>query len=142
MASKPEIRELARQPICPNCGGEAVRKHAKGPPPKFCTKKCKIEMTNRLTAEGRNLIAFAKAWRIDRGSAPVATASLAQMCEILDYLNAADHAAGRPRADLYAAKILADGTRFIDRRRGQLAPRIAANKIKAIKQTEDDHASR
>lgn len=130
MANKPEIRELARQPICPNCGGHVERKHAKGPPPKFCSKKCKILMTNRLTAEGRNLIHFAKAWRIDRGSGPVATASFAQMVEILDFLNAADLAAGRPRADLYAAKVLADGTRFIDRRRGPLAPRIEANKEK------------
>lgn len=93
----------------------------------FCSKACRIDMQNRLTVEGRAIIAFAKAWRIDRGSGDIAQGSLAQLCEIIDGFNARDLAAKRPRADLYAAKMLAEGTRYIDRRRGPLAPRIAAN---------------
>lgn len=128
------IAELAKQPTCPNCGGPVVRRSAKGPMPTFCDAKgrqvCKREMNNRLTVEGRAMAAYVKAWRIDRGTGEVAKGSLAQLCEIADRFNAADLEAGRPRADLHAAKMLAEGTRYIDRRRGPLAPRVAANKAK------------
>lgn len=127
MASRPPIRDRAREPICPNCGGEVKRRSLRGPAPKFCSNACKVQMQNRLTVEGRALVHFVKAWRIDRGSGEIAQASLAQLCEIADGFNAKDLESGRPRADLYAAKLLSEGTRYIDRRRGPLAPRIAAN---------------
>lgn len=127
MGQKPTIRDRAREKVCPNCGGEVARRNARGPMPKFCGDACKVAMQNRLTVEGRAIAHFAKAWRIDRGSGDIASASFAQMVEIIDLFNARDLEAGRPRADLYAAKLLAEGTRFIDRKRGPLAPRIAAN---------------
>lgn len=127
MASRPSIRDRAREKVCPNCGGHVERRSARGPAPKFCSDRCKVEMQNRLTVEGRAIIAFAKAWRIDRGSGEIAQRSLAQLCEIVDGFNANDLNANRPRADFYAAKLLAEGTRYIDRRQGPLAPRIAAN---------------
>lgn len=127
MASRPAIRDRAREMICPNCGGPVVRRSPRGPMPTFCGHECKVAMQNRLTVEGRALAHFAKAWRIDRGGGEIAQASFAQMVEIIDRFNAQDLEAGRPRADLYASKLLAEGTRYIDRRRGPLAPRIAAN---------------
>ncbi len=63
------------------------------------------------------MIAFLKAWRIDRGSGDIAKGSFAEICAITDRFNAADREAGRPRADLYAAKILASGFASIDRLR-------------------------
>jgi hypothetical protein len=72
---------------------------------------------NRLLVEGRAIIGFAKAWRIDRGSGEIAQQSLAQLCEIVDLFNAQDLELKRPRADLYAATMLAEGTRYFDRQR-------------------------
>ncbi len=136
MTDRPTISELAKRPTCPNCGGTVMRRSPKGPVPTFCDAKgrgvCKREMNNRLTVEGRALAAFVKAWRIDRGTGDVAKGAFAQLCEIADRFNAADLAAGRPRIDLHVAKLLADGTRYIDRRRGPLAPRVAANKAKEL----------
>lgn len=117
MASKPSIRERVKERICPNCGAPAVRKSTRGPDPVFCSKKCKVELNNRLTVEGRALIAFVKAWRIDRGSGEIAQESLQQLCEIADYFNAEDLRLGRPRADYQAAAILSTGTKFFDRKR-------------------------
>jgi hypothetical protein len=118
---KPTVRDRVSEWICPNCGGPVVRTSAKGPPPTFCDAKgkgvCKREMNNRLTVEGRAVIGFLKAWRIDRGSGEIAQGSFAQVCEILDLLNAQDREAGRPRADLYAATLLNTGTRYFDRQR-------------------------
>jgi hypothetical protein len=118
--SKPTIQERSREKVCPNCGNPAERKSNRGPPPIFCSKVCKRDMNNRLTVEGRALVAFAKAWRIDRGSGEIAQRALAQLCDIADLFNARDLEAGRPRADLYAAKLLSEmfvtrGTRYIDR---------------------------
>jgi hypothetical protein len=115
--NKPSVAERLRERICPNCGGPVERRAAKGPAPTFCGSSCKREMQNRLTVEGRAVIAFLKAWRIDRGSGEIAHRAFAQVCEIADLFNAHDKSAGRPRADYYAATLLADGTRFIDRMR-------------------------
>lgn len=115
--TKPTIRERLRDRVCPNCGRTPERKSAKGPPPTFCSKQCKRDHNNRLLVEGRAVIGFVKAWRIDRGQGEIAQKSLAQVCEIADLFNAQDLAAGRPRADLYAATMLAEGTRYFDRQR-------------------------
>ena len=117
MASKPSIRDRVQERVCPNCGAPVARKHPKGPAPTFCSKACKVDMNNRLTVEGRNIIAFVKAWRVDRGSGEIAQQSLAQICEIVDYFNAEDLRLGRPRADYQAAALLQSGLKYFDRRR-------------------------
>jgi endogenous inhibitor of DNA gyrase (YacG/DUF329 family) len=117
MTTRPTIQERLRTRVCPNCGAKPERKSAKGPPPTFCTKECKRAHNNRLLVEGRAVIGFLKAWRIDRGSGEIATKSLGQVCEIVDLFNAQDLEARRPRADLYAATLLAEGTRYFDRQR-------------------------
>lgn len=117
--AKPTIAQRARERVCPNCGGEVVRSSVRGPMPTFCDAKgkgvCKKEHSNRAIVEGRAVIAFIKAWRIDRAQGEIAQKSFEQICRIADQYNAEDREAGRPRADLYAAKMLADGTQFFDR---------------------------
>jgi endogenous inhibitor of DNA gyrase (YacG/DUF329 family) len=121
--SKPSVSERAREAICPNCGDEAVRRSARGPVPTFCSAECKRDHGNRHMVEGRAVIALLKAWRIDRGSGEIAKAAFAEAVSILDKFNAADKDAGRPRADLYAAKLLNTGRRYIDReQRSRAAP--------------------
>jgi hypothetical protein len=118
-ASKPTIAARAAEAICPNCGGPVVRRSSRGPMPTFCDAKgdgvCKKEHFNRHIVEGRAAIAFLKAWRIDRGSGEIASGSLEQVCKMVDQFNAEDAKRNRPRADLYAAKILATGTFYFDR---------------------------
>ncbi len=123
MASKPSISERIKERVCPNCGASVLRKHLKGPSPTFCSKACKTEMNNRLTVEGRAVIAFLKAWRINRGSGPIAQASFQQAVETIDYFNQRDAKMGRPRADYHAASILKEGTKYIDRQRGPRWPK-------------------
>lgn len=118
-SSRPTVAERAREKVCPNCGGPVVRRSARGPMPTFCDAKgpgaCKREHGNRALVEGRALVAFVKAWRIDRAQGEIARGAFEQICRIADQFNAEDRTAGRPRADLYAAKLLADGTQFFDR---------------------------
>lgn len=114
---RPTLADRARVNLCPNCGAVPERKSTRGPAPTFCSKECKVDHQNRHIVEGRALAALIKAWRIDRGTGEIAQAAFAQVCAIADQFNAADHAAGRPRADLYAAKMLADGSTFFDRQK-------------------------
>lgn len=114
------VAERLKERCCPNCGGSPQRTSVKGPRPTFCKtleRDCKKEMNNRLIVEGRAVIGFLKAWRIDRGSGEIATKSFAQAVETLDLFNAQDLKAGRPRADVYAATLLGSGTRYFDRQR-------------------------
>lgn len=122
--AKPTIAARAAQNICPNCGRKPQRISSRGPNPTYCTDRpCKTEMNRRIMARGLAIVALAQAWRIDRGSGEIAKGSFAQFCEIVDGWNAEDAAyrgpAGesRPRADLLAAKLLATGTKYCDRRR-------------------------
>jgi hypothetical protein len=115
--AKPSIGERAREAICPECGGPVVRRSSRGPVPTFCSPEHKKAFGNRQLVEGRAVIGLLKGWRIERGSGPIASAAFAQVCSILDGFNAADREVGRPRADLYAAKLLADGSIYADRRR-------------------------
>jgi endogenous inhibitor of DNA gyrase (YacG/DUF329 family) len=114
-SAKPSIQDRARERVCPECGGEVVRRSARGPMPTFCSQECKKSHANRHIVEGRAVIALLKAWRIDRAQGEIAQKSFAEVNRILDQFNAQDREAGRPRADLYAAKLLADGTQFMDR---------------------------
>lgn len=113
--AKPSITERAAVRICPSCGKPAERKAQRGPMPTFCGLKCKRDFGNRELVEGRAVVAFLKAWRIDRGSGEIAQESFKEVCAIIDSFNAADREAGRPRADLYAAKKLVTGFRYMDR---------------------------
>jgi len=116
--SRPTVAENAKLRICPNCGGPAERKSARGSAPTFCSHQCKREKNNRDIARGAAIVSLAQAWRIDRGTGEIAKGAFAEVCNILDAFNAEDRDAGRPRADLYAAKLLSTGTRYMDRRRG------------------------
>lgn len=109
------IAQMAKLPICPNCGGEVVRKSPKGPPKTFCGSACQKEFQNRAAVEGRAIIALAKAWRCNRGSGDVSKEAMKQLCSALDLFNADDRQAGRPKADLFGAKLMADGRLPIDR---------------------------
>lgn len=123
--AKPTIRERAAERVCPNCAGAVERRSAKGPMPTFCSMECKKAHGNRHIVEGRAMAALIKAWRIDRGQGDIAQTAFQQVCQIADQFNAADNAwrgpngERRPRADLYAAKLLADGSMFIDRQRAR-----------------------
>lgn len=115
--TKPTIAERTKERLCPECKMPVARKSPKGRAPKFCSPAHAQAYNNRLLQEGAALVAFAKGWRVDRGSGPIAKDCLTEMCAILDHFNARDLEAGRVRADYYAATILADGTKYIDRRR-------------------------
>ena len=128
--AKPTIADRARERVCPECGGAVVRRSARGPMPTFCSQECKKSHANRHIVEGRAVIALMKAWRIDRAQGEIAKEAFAQVNRILDQFNAQDREAGRPRADLYAAKLLADGSQFFDRQH-------QANAIKARRQNEN-----
>lgn len=114
---KPTIEERARERICPECGAEVVRRAATGPTPIFCCPEHSKAFNIRAAREGAAAIAFLKAWRVDRGSGEIAQHSLEQLCQIVDGFNSDDHRFGRPRADLYAAKLMRDGRRYMDRKR-------------------------
>lgn len=138
--AKPTIAQRAREAVCPNCSGPVVRRSTRGPMPTFCDAKgagvCKKEHANRHIVEGRAVIAFLKAWRVDRAQGEIAQAAFAEANRILDQFNAQDREAGRPRADLYAAKMLADGTQFVDRQHQAQArmtrERVAAREAAAL----------
>lgn len=115
MSNKPTIAARAAEKICPECNGPVVRRSPRGPFPTFCCDEHKKAHANRHIVEGRAVIALLKAWRIDRAQGPIAQECFAQICTITDKFNAQDREAGRPRADLYAAKLIRDGSIFVDR---------------------------
>lgn len=115
--AKQTISERAREPVCPQCGGPVKRKSAKGPSPRFCCAQHQKAFQNRMLSEGLIIAPLAKAWRINRGSGPVAQEALQQLCQVLDFFNNRDLEKGRPRADLYAAKLMGDHRIYLDRRR-------------------------
>lgn len=117
MSARPTVAERLKDRVCPNCGRPAERKSAKGPRPTFCSKECKRSHNNRLLVEGRAVIGFLKAWRVDRGVGEIAQKSFAQVCEITDLFNAQDNTLGRVRPDYYGACLLSGETRYLDRQR-------------------------
>lgn len=116
-AERPSIAETANQMVCPNCGNPVARKSERGPRPVYCSTECRKAKGNRDLARGSVLVTLAQAWRINRGQGPVAQAAFTEFVSILDGFNAEDNEAGRPRADIAAAKMLVTGMRYIDRKR-------------------------
>lgn len=115
---QPSLVELAERRVCPECGDPVERRSARGPFPTFCPdKNCKKTRGNRRLVRGAAVIEFLQAWRATRSQGETAKRSFMEMCRIADQFNAEDHAANRPRADLCAAKILADGTMYSDRQK-------------------------
>lgn len=147
---QPTVAELARKNVCPECGGTPVRKSAKGPMPTYCSVECKKARGNRRLVRGAAIIEFAQAWRALRAQGPVAQASFAELNSILDQFNAEDAAwrgpngERRPRADLCAAKILIDGTKYFDRQRKspqrelRAAEKAAAPDLTALQAKAED----
>lgn len=113
------VVEVARQAICTECGGPLPPRaeKAKGPPKQYCSDACKRTRSNRRLVRGAAIIEWAQTWRRNRGTGPVAQASLQQLCQILDQFNAEDLKERRPAADLAAARMLKDGTMYFDRQR-------------------------
>lgn len=116
-APRPSVAETANQMVCPNCGAPTKRKSATGPRPTYCSTECRKASGNRDLARGSVIVKLAQAWRINRGQGPVAQEAFAEFIAILDSFNAEDKEAGRPRADIAAAKLLDSGFRYIDRKR-------------------------
>lgn len=117
--AKPTASELARQPICTECGGPlpARQPGQKGPARSYCTDACKKARAARRLVRGSAVIEWAQSWRRNRAQGEIAQASFAQLCQILDQFNAEDFAAGRPSADLAAARMIVEQTRYFDRQR-------------------------
>jgi hypothetical protein len=112
VSQEPRAGKSAYKPrVCCECGAEFVPNR---PQQQFCTPKHKTEFQNRAAAEGRALVALAKAWRAKRGSGETAKAAFKEFVSILDLFNAQDRAAGRPNPEAYAAQLLKQG-RYIDR---------------------------
>jgi endogenous inhibitor of DNA gyrase (YacG/DUF329 family) len=116
-SARPTIAERAKQMVCPNCGDPVIRKSERGPRPVYCSTECRKAKGNRDLARGSVIVTLAQAWRIDRGQGQIAKTAFAEFVAILDAFNAEDRDAGRPRADLAAAKLLDSGYRYIDRKR-------------------------
>jgi hypothetical protein len=119
MASQPPLEWKTQQ--CPECGTEFRRSSGRGGVKTFCTAEHKKAYQARAAAEGRAIIALAKAWRECRNrkeDGPTGSAALAEMVSILDSFNAADRKAGRPRTTEYVKRQLRSGYRYMDRKRG------------------------
>jgi hypothetical protein len=111
--------------LCNECGAsfQAKRSHAA-----FCSPEHKTAFQNRAAAEGRAIIALAKAWRLARNAKgqsaeAIATreiggAAFSELTSILDIFTAQDRAEKRTAAMTIAyAKGLLESGKFIDRTR-------------------------
>lgn len=133
---KPSISERAAARLCPNCGKPSpARKSARGPAPRYCDSDCKRAMNNRNLSDGMAIIAYIKAWRVDRGTGEIAKASFARICKIADDLNEADRKAQRPRADYYAAVLLDSNAAPVDELRYGRR-KVAEGKARAAREAE------
>lgn len=115
-ATVPAPQSGRKARICAECGTSFVPAR---PQQQFCESAHKIAFQNRAAAEGRAVIALAKAWRASRNSAAnreLGSKCLSELAAILDLFNSDDRAAGRPSPMIYAESLLKQG-RFIDRRR-------------------------
>lgn len=114
--AKPTVRERAADRLCPNCGKPSPERiSSRGPAPLYCRDTdCKREMNNRNLRDGLALVPYVKAWRIDRGSGEIAQTAFARLCKIADTLNEEDRTENRPRADYYAATLIASQAATVD----------------------------
>ncbi|MFL6864086.1 MAG: hypothetical protein ACJ8DZ_13915 [Allosphingosinicella sp.] len=144
---KPTPSEIARQPICTECGGPLPPRpeKAKGPPRLYCTVACKKARNARRLVRGSAVIEWAQAWRRNRAQGPLAQAAFAEMNTILDQFNAEDLQANRPPADLAAARMLMGPfERYFDRQRRspererKAAEKAAAPDLTALQAKVDD----
>lgn len=117
MATSPG-HQPARTYGCPWCGKHAERKSPKGRAPMFCSKACMTAMERLKLADGRAIIALAKAWRISRnnpGNSALGAQCLSEISAILDLQNERDRKAGRSSAmTLGYAERLLKGDRYKD----------------------------
>lgn len=123
-AAIPASRPALKARSCAECGETFIPNSYQQ---QFCSPAHKTAFQNRAAVEGRAILALAKAWRAGRnvkGSGEdaekrkaVASRALSEMCAILDSFMADDAAAGRPNPLEYAGRLLANGSRFIDRQR-------------------------
>jgi hypothetical protein len=139
--ARPSVRERAGEKLCPNCGKPSPERiSSRGPAPIYCRKTedrdCKREMNNRNLADGLALVPYVKAWRVDRGSGEIAQTSFARLCKIADDLNAADIRDDRPRADYYAATLIASQAATVDELRYGRR-KIAENRERAALEAGD-----
>lgn len=111
----PQAVQVRKERHCPECNG-VYSIGARGTK-RFCSTKCQGAFNNRAAAEGKVVIALAKAWRLKRGGKGIGQEALAELCTILDHFNAQDRAAGRPPITGYVEQLLANGSRYIDRAR-------------------------
>lgn len=127
------VSSPASQPkgVCAECGCPFQKSR---PHQQFCTDAHKRAFQNRQNAEGRPVIALAKAWRAGRNLGKDASEDretarqvLSELCSILDNFNAADKAAGRPNPLHYAKGLLRQG-RYIDRQSMKPRPRTFGRK--------------
>lgn len=104
-------QEAAPRPlrICAECGEGFVPRR---PQQQFCKPAHKTKFQNRSAADGRAIIALAKAWRISRNSAAnrdLGARCMSQMSAILDAMNERDRKANRStEMTLAYAKVLLD----------------------------------
>lgn len=138
-SKKVSIAERAGQMICPECGGPVERKSKHGPTPIFCSPEHRRAFNNRAMADGAGVIAYLKAWRVDRGSGPIARAAFSRMCTIADSYNFEDAQAKppRPRADLYAAKLIGNDFQTVDDRRYGIRKRREGERRKAAQEANE-----
>lgn len=139
-APRPTASELARQPICTECGGPLPPRppKQKGPGREYCSPECKKVRNARRLTRGSAVIEWAQTWRRNRGSGTLAQMAFSQLCNILDQLNAEDNKAGRPPADLAAARMIQTGTMYFDRQRTTPAGRARRAAEKAAEPKAPD----
>ena len=102
--------------VCPECGKTFHSTHHSK---KFCTEAHRLAFKNRSKARGQGLVPMMQAWRLKRGSGPLGKAAFAELCQILDALNAEDREEKRPPATVYAAAMLDSGYTWRDRQAWQ-----------------------
>lgn len=112
-ANSADARPARPAHVCPECG-KPVAQTGKGRERIF-HDECKQAHANRRAVRGKSIMTLLQAWRVDRGSGPVAQAAFREVCAMLDTFNSEDHEAKRPRATVHARKLLEQGS-FIDRR--------------------------
>jgi hypothetical protein len=91
--------------ICPECGKSFEQTGGRGKPRVFCSDDHKAAHASRMTVRGKQLAKIALGWRLARGSGDLGKFLFAEMTTMLDDWNSEDKAAGRMRADDYAALV-------------------------------------